>query len=987
MLPEITCFQVLIDKKQILENLAHKIEGQVHLGDLHKILYATDASIYRELPLAVIVPRCKEDVIVVVRELAKHKIPIIPRAGGTSLAGQCVGEGVVMDISKHFDKILEFNAKEKWLRLEPGVIRDDLNTFLKPSGLLFGPNTSTSNRCMIAGMVGNNSCGSGSIIYGSTRDHVLELECVLSDGSLVTFGDKCTRELEEICQKTDKEGEVYRDILGKLGQAKRQEIIRENFPRADISRRNTGYALDILLDHKPFNESGKPFNLSRLICGSEGTLAFITEIKLKLCDLPPPNSHMLVCHFKSVQASLKAVLPVMEYRPYACELMDKAILNCTKDSPVFSKLRWFVEGDPEAVLIVELKSNTPEDLETQVGRLKRQMLEENESYACVSIAADRQNEVWTLRKAGLGLLSNIAGDDHAVACIEDTAVSISDLPEYIMEFEGLMATFGQKAIYYAHAGAGELHLRPILNLKKKEDVQNLKEISLASAELVKKYKGSLSGEHGDGRVRAAFLKLMVGEENYRFFEEIKQTWDPNNIFNPGKIVFAKDITDDLRWHTDKQIVEINTAFDFSDSGGMLRLSEKCNGSADCRKSEISSGVMCPSYQATRDEKDSTRGRANVLRELMTQSKTIEFFDSPVLKDVMDLCIGCKACATECPSGVDMSLLKSEFLYQRKKLKGSSIRDWFFANGGKLNRVNMAFPSAYNWLVSNRIISGVVKRVLGIAPRRSLPLHNRQSVRHWYKKQVFQEKVEGAKRTIYLFCDAFANYYEFDFGRDAILLLRSLGYHIVLLEHKESGRAYISLGYLEEAKKLAIHNVRTFAGKISPKSPLIGLEPSALLSFRDEYSKLTRESDQIAAREIAKCSFLLDEFLAHEIRNGNITASAFNKVTIKIALHIHCHQKALSKTEDAVLALSLLQNAHIEVLDSGCCGMAGSFGYEKEHFDVSRAIYDLKLGPRLLEKGEEWIVVANGTSCRQQLADFGKHRVTNLASLLYSYVKK
>ena len=660
------------------------LEGvSVKTDPLYRQLYATDASVYKIYPEGVCFPANREDIVVLVHFAREKGIPIIPRAGGTSLAGQVVGKGLIVDVSKHFNQIIHFDAEAKSVTVAPGIVRDELNDFLAPHGLFFGPNTSTSNRCTIGGMTGNNSSGTTSIQYGVTRDKVLSLECVLSDGSIVTFEKLNDRQCREKEKQEDLEGELYRFFREKLNDPDLQKSILSEYPQASVHRRNTGYALDVLLEGFVDSEN-TGFNFSKLLTGSEGTLAFVTSITLALDDLPPKKGIMVAAHFDTISKCLNAVAPLMQHPLHTCEMMDKTILDCTKNNRAQAKNRFFIKGDPQGILMLELRADDPDLLDQQLAELIKTLEESGLAYDYAILRGAEIKQALTLRSAGLGLLGNIIGDEKAVACIEDTAVPVDQLADYIAEFTTLMEQFDQQPVYYAHAGAGELHLRPILNLKKKKGVKDFKAITTAVAHLVKKYRGSMSGEHGDGIVRSEYIPMMLGEKNYQLIESIKQLFDPYGIFNPGKIVAALPMDQNLRYVPDRKEPKVETFMDFSSDEGLLRATEKCNGSGDCRKT-TSDATLCPSYRATKDEKDSTRGRANVLREVLTTSDSQNPFDNPQIKEVMQLCISCKACTSECPSSVDMATYKAEFLFQYQKAHPASLRDRLFAYNGLLSK--------------------------------------------------------------------------------------------------------------------------------------------------------------------------------------------------------------------------------------------------------------------------------------------------------------
>jgi hypothetical protein len=959
-----------------LQRLSESLNGELFFDDLHKTLYATDASVYRKIPLAVAFPKTKDDLKTLIRFAQEHNITLIPRAAGTSLAGQCVGNGIVVDVSKYFTNIIEFDKANKTITLEPGIIRDDLNRFLKPHGLFFGPNTSTSNRCMIGGMVGNNSSGSTSIRYGVTRDKVLSIDTVLSDGSEATFSEITSNEFLEKTKENSLEGKIYTSIFEELSIKEQQEEIKSEFPKPEIHRRNTGYAVDEFLKSDLFGGEESTINISKFLSGSEGTLAFSTVIKMQLDDLPPSHSIMVTSHFKSVTESLKATVIAMNHNLFTCELMDKVILDCTKNNREQAQNRFFLQGDPKAVLMLEVSATTLKEAEVLADNLIADLEGNNFGYHHPKVYGEDIDKVHYLRKAGLGLLGNMIGDKKAVACIEDTAVALQDLPSYIEEFTKIMDKYQQDAVYYAHAGAGELHLRPILNLKKKEDVVLFRKITTETAQLVKKYKGSFSGEHGDGIVRAEFIPLMIGEQNYQLLRRIKKVFDPNNVFNKGKITDAFPMDKSLRYEIDRKEPIIKTIQDFSESEGILKLAEKCNGSGDCRKSAEAGGTMCPSYRATKNEKDTTRARANTLREFLTNSDKLNRFDHKELKEVFDLCLSCKACASECPSNVDVAALKAEFLYQYQEENGYSFRSKLFANNVKYNKIGSIAPALTN-LVLNTSLS---KKIMGIATERSVPKLASKTLRKWYS----QQKESSNVKKVYLFCDEFTNFYDVTVGIDTVTLLEKLGYKVLIVNHSESGRSFISKGFLKEAKKVTNENISIFKKLVSDDTPLIGIEPSAILTFRDEYLRLS--DDKLSAEKIAKNTFTFEEFIQGEINSGNISSDHFTEETQTIKIHGHCHQKALSSTHATFSVLNLPVNYKVTIMNTGCCGMAGSFGYEKEHYKVSMQVGEDTLFPKVRKTDTDTIIVAAGTSCRHQIFDGTKRTSQHPSTVLLKALK-
>lgn len=967
--------------KTSLEQLNTRIDGDVKYDALYKTIYATDASVYRKLPLGVAYPKHETDIKNLIQFATDNNTSLIPRTAGTSLAGQCVGEGLVVDVSKYFTKIISLDIAKKQVTVQPGVVRDALNVYLKPHGLFFGPNTSTSNRCMIGGMVGNNSSGTTSIQYGVTRDKIVNMKTILSDGSSAEFKALDKKEFEDKLKLDNLEGKLYQEIYKELSQEAIQNEIEKEFPKPEIHRRNTGYAVDELLWSNIFDKRERDFNFCDLLSGSEGTLVFTTEITLQLDDLPPSASVMVASHYKSINDCLNDVANTMTHNLYTCEMMDKIILDCTKNNATQSKNRFFIEEDPAAILMLELKAPTLEKAKRKAQNLISDLEKAGLSYANPVLVGGEINQALELRKAGLGLLGNMIGDRKAVACIEDTAVALPDLANFIADFSVLMDKFKQKAVYYAHAGAGEIHLRPILNLKDADDVGLFRQITTEVAHLTKKYEGSFSGEHGDGIVRAEFLPIMIGEKNYELCRRVKALFDPNNIFNPGKIVDAPKMDESLRYEVGRQEPEIKTLMDFSDSQGILRAAEKCNGSGDCRKDVFAGGAMCPSYRATKDEKDVTRSRANVLREFLTNSEEKNKFNHKEIKESLDLCLSCKACASECPSNVDVAVLKSEFLYQYQKENGFSLRSKLFAYNTKMNKLASKVPDLSNFVFSNSITSGVLKKLNGVAPERSLPLVSKSSLNKLQKRaDVLHEPIKW----VYLFVDEFTNYLDAQIAFDAYDLLTALNYKVLFVNHEESGRTFISKGFLEQAKDVATKNVASFKGRISAETPLIGIEPSAILTFRDEYKRLV--DDKETTNEIAKHTYLIEEFLANEIQLGNITSDSFTQDSKTIKIHNHCHQKALSNQKVTFDILNLPKNYTPTIITSGCCGMAGSFGYEKEHYEVSMKVGEQTLFPSVRKAAPEVLIAANGTSCRHQIKDGTGREAEHPISILKKALK-
>ena len=950
-----------------LRELKASFKGDVFADEYTRLIYATDASAYRQMPQLVVRPADVDDLKKLISFARSLKTSLIPRAAGTSLAGQVVGGGIVADISKHLNQVLEINVEEHWVRVQPGVVLDELNIILEPTGLFFGPETSTSNRCMMGGMVGNNSCGSHSLVYGSTRDHTLEVKTLLSDGSEVVFGKLTKSQFEQKCLLQSLEGQIYRNILAILGNKENQNEIRAQFPDKSIHRRNTGYAIDLLLESEPFTASDEEFNFCKLIAGSEGTLCFITEIKLNLDPIPPKEKALICVHCNTLDEAFNGNIIALKHRPVAIELMDNIILEQTKANISQRKNRFFIQGDPAAMLLIELAEKTKEEIDLKASAVVNDLKEAGYGYHFPLVYNQDVNKVWALRKAGLGVLSNLPGDAKPVAVIEDTAVNPLVLPGYMNDFRQMLKGLNLECVYYAHIATGELHLRPVLNLKDPKDVELFHTVALETAKLVKKYRGSLSGEHGDGRLRGEFIPMMIGEKNYALLESIKEAWDPEGIFNPGKITGTPRMNSSLRYEPGLAVNEPETIFDFSNTHGILRAAEQCNGSADCRKSEIIGGTMCPSYMATRDENATTRARANILREFLTHSDKKNRFDHKEIYNVMDLCLSCKGCKSECPSNVDMAKYKAEFLQHWHDANGIPLRTRLIANISELNKLGMIVPSVFNFFVTNAFTSGLMKNTLGFAPKRTIPTLYKITLRNWVKKLSPAQNIE-TKGKVFLFADEFTDVNDVEIGIKAVKLLNKLGYKVEIPDHVESGRAYLSKGFVRKAQQLAKTNIAKLHSIINEQTPLIGIEPSAILSFRDEYPDLAGNELKPKALELAKNCLMFDEFIMREVQKGNISQSQFTVNKHHIRLHGHCHQKAIASTGPTKEMLSLPANYSIDEIKSGCCGMAGSFGYEKEHYDVSMKVGELVLLPEVRKTPEHTIISAPGTSCRHQIKD-------------------
>ena len=971
---------------------------QLFTDSLHKIAYATDASVYREIPYGVAYPETIEDIQELMRMAHERKTHLIPRAGGTSIAGQVVGSGIVVDISKHWNHIKKINAEEKWAIVEPGVVRDELNIALKPYGLFFSPETSTSNRCCIGGMFGNNSCGTHSLVYGSTRHHVISCKGVLSDGSIFDT------------EHVDESNSLLKKVLNQLEQwAAADEICRlieDNYPDKSLQRRSCGYAIDEAIE---FVNKDKGLALCKLLAGSEGTLAFITEIKVSL-DVLPPKEIMVVCgHCDTLDKSFEANLVALKHHPTAIELMDGDILELSKGNAEQQKNRFFVEGDPAALLITELRADTREELDDQAEKLEKDLQDSGLVYLNTRVYGADVQKVWALRKAGLGILGGMKGDAKPMGVIEDTAVAPKYMPAYMKEFQEMTKRLGANVVYYGHISTGELHLRPIINLKTKEGQALFRNLATETAQLVKKHRGSISGEHGDGRLRGEFIKMLYGDETYELMRQVKQCWDPEGMFNLHKIVDTLPMDSMLRFDIDQQydiekrLGSDKTYFNWkasfdeckapgatgakSQMNALMCSIEQCNGAGDCRKSNLIGGTLCPAYKVSGDELKTTRARANVLREVLTRGG-----DYQQVKEELDSCLACKGCKSECPSNVDMTRLRAEVLQHYYDEYGTPFRSFMVARMAQIEQLGAMIRPLYNFFASWSLSSTIIKNIVSFSTERQIPTLSRYSMRKLVAKEQALYRISRPKKKVYLFADEFTNLQEAELGLTFAKLLMRLGYKVEIPKHVESGRAAISKGCLRYAKKFAVKNVLLLKDKVSISHPLIGIEPSCILSFRDEYPDLVPAEIRKDALALANNCLLYDEFLMKEIAEGNISADDFEDVQMEIWLHGHCHQKALVGVDKTAKVLdTLLSGAKVNVMPSGCCGMAGSFGYEKEHYKTSIEIGEMILFPAVRKAVEEAndmpaIVAAPGTSCRQQILDGTGVKAVHPIEILYRLLK-
>ncbi|HYE92495.1 MAG TPA: FAD-linked oxidase C-terminal domain-containing protein [Terriglobales bacterium] len=952
------------------------IRGDVRFDPASKLLYSTDASMYQMEPVGVVIPRDGDDVQAALELSRKHGVAFLSRGGGTSLTGQTVNHALVLDFSRYLNNVVEVNREEKWARVQPGVVQDELNHHVRPMGLLFGPDTSTSNRATVGGMLGNNSGGSHSIAYGLTVDHVIEITALLADGSEAVFGELTPAEFEAKTRLASLEGAIYREVA-RIRETYAAEI-RARYPTQ--WRRVAGYNLNELLgvSVRPHSLAGggnarpRPFSMARLITGSEGTFVTILEAKMRLVDRPK-RTGLDVIHFRDIQEALECSQSILETGPYAVELTDKMILDLARGNIEQSKRMRFVQGDPAAILMVEYAGDDEAEVKAKIDALEAKRQRERFGYAS-SIAVDpaEQQSMWKLRKAGLGLLFGTHGDAKPLAFVEDTAVDPRHLAKFVARFREIFTQHGVDGAYYGHCSVGCLHIRPAINIKTARGIEQVKKIADEITDLVVEFNGTISSEHGDGRARSPFLERMYGPTIMQAFRELKRAFDPDNRLNPGNIVASPAVTEHLRYGAEYKTWEPITLLDFSERGGYAAAVEMCNGVGECRKKL--EGTMCPSYMVTKDEEHSTRGRANALRAVLSGKLPPSEFTGRRLYDVMDLCLECKGCKAECPANVDMAKMKYEFLHHYYQANGLPLRNKLFGRIARVNALSAPLAGVVNWVNGLAPTRWLLEKLAGIDRRRPLPALASETFTEWFAKRP--APASAPRGEVVLFHDTFITYNTPAIGQAAVRVLEAAGYRVVLVDRKCCGRPLISKGMLEEAREHSRWNVAQLAPYARRGVPIVGLEPSCLLTLRDETVDLVRSDD---ARMVAKQTFLFEEFLLRERAQG--LELPFAGHGRKALLHGHCHQKAMVGTAPTVAALAWA-GFEVSEVDSGCCGMAGSFGFEKEHYDLSVALGNRRLAPAVKAAPADTVVVAPGISCRQQIEHLAGRRAQHPAEVLW-----
>ena len=957
------------DTRQLVDELNLQVQGEVRFDKMSRALWSTDASIYQIEPVGVVLPKTKDDIIAVLETAQKYGVSVLPRGGGTSLAGQTVGESIVLDFSRYMRDVVEINPEEGWVRTQPGIILDELNRILAPHNVLFAPDPSTSSRGNVGGALGNNSCGAHSIMWGKTVDNVHELDVILSNGDTTTFGQLSGDSLEAKMRGSGFEGDIYRSLF-EIGEGNRDEIL-SRYPK--IQRRVSGYNLDEFV-------SGSNFNMARFVVCSEGTLVTITEAKLRVVPVPKYKG-LAVLHCMELIESMEATVAALDLDPSAIELIGSMIIRQAQSNLSYSRITDFIEGEPEALLAIELVANSEKELAHKFDLLKEMISKGGWGYSLVWLTKDAdQEKVWDVRKAGLGLMMNVPGDAKPLPFVEDTAVSPHVLPDFVRRFDSIVRKHGTEAGYYGHASVGCLHIRPLINLKNQEGIDRMVAISDEISDLVLEFGGSMSGEHGDGLVRSGYNEKMFGSQIYQAFRDVKTAFDPKKIMNPGKIVDSPPMTDNLRYGSTYGTLSPQTGFAFAEEGSFATAIEMCNGQGACRK--VHGGTMCPSYMATRDEEHSTRGRANALRAAMSGAIPTDMLTSERLYQVMDLCLECKACKAECPSNVDMAKLKYEFLNIYHQENGYGLNNRFFGNVDLLSKMGAFFAPISNWMMNTSFSKQLLEKTIGIDKRRQLPNFAPQTFQQWFRSRVDTETPKNPKGMVVLFPDTTTNYNHPELGIATVNILEKLGYEVILPNSRCCGRPMLSNGMMSQAKANVDFNISSIYPFVEKGAKLVGIEPSCALGFISDFSDLASEPEK--AKEISENTMLIEDFFLYATKEEDFqfTNPPQNQ---KVVFHGHCHQKALVGTTSAMEVLKTIPGLEPVEIKSGCCGMAGSFGFYKDHFDISMQIGEDTLFPAIREENDDVIVVSEGVSCRQQIEQGTQRKTKHLVELLSDYI--
>lgn len=932
----------------LLEDALRKaIVGEVRTDAATLCAYSVDASIYEIEPLVVVTPKDKHDVCSAISIAGKHKVPVIARGAATGITGGCIGKGIILDLSRHMNVIGEINIEQEYVICQPGVVQDELNKALAPYGYRLGPDTSTGNRATVGGMLANNAAGAHSLFYGKMVDHVLSVEMAMADGTLVNLGER----------PTDTE-DLYNNIKGI--RDKFADAIEKNFPR--IPRRVSGYNLDELI--KTDN-----FNLAKLIVGSEGTLGVVTEIKMHISPVLKQTGICIV-HFYDMAEGMNAIPTMLRHEPVALEMIDDRILETAKKSPaIVHKMQW-LQGTPQAIFAAEFQAP---DLEEKLARFKQDMESLNIGYASTVLTSEQNHEVWDVRKAGLGLLLSKRTYSRAIAFLEDLSIPPEHLGAFIIQFREYLAAHGKEAGIYGHVGSGCMHIRPYIDLRDPAELKLMHQMMLDVSTLVLQHGGALSGEHGDGLVRTWLNEKMFGAEVYRAFCEIKAAFDPQNLLNPGKIVHGPTLVENLRLSPETHIREIKTFQDFGPEGGFALAADLCNGNAQCRKTE---GLMCPSFQATGDEFDTTRARAQALRAVINGRWKVDDFTSDKVGSVMDLCLECKGCKTQCPSRVDMAKMKSEFLYQYQEKHGYTLRSRLFGNIALLYSLASPISGIFNAIVQNTLFRKLMG-LFGIAPERSMPSLSRERFSAW-KRPIGKE---GAKAVV-LFIDTYTEFNEPDVGKAAFEVLSNLGYQVITPPWTCCGRPLVSKGLLKDARKKAEALIDLLIPYAASGVEIVGIEPSCILTIADDFAGIVSKEKREQAQLVAAHCGTFDSFIFKHLCNGALPFP-ITDVKIEAKVHGHCHQKALVGMRPTIEVLKALPGVTATEIPSGCCGLAGSFGYEKEHYQLSMKIGRLQLFPAIENTEPKTIIIANGFSCRSQISHGTGRKAVHLAEFIAS----